>query len=175
MTANPPHPCLALAGGAIADFLPHLASLAHLFVGPHRRAHSVWAKRRPSVLPYDETTSDLERAPDGVDVLVHLAAVVTGGEDLQCAGAVIATEPLLDAMARTSCRRIVLASSFAVYDWSASRGTLDERSPIKSVPGLYEAGRPQNRQMLARAHYPPLRGAAPLGPDRAAPGLHLGP
>src|SRR5262249_39893998 len=25
--ANSPHPCLALAGGAIADFLPHLASL----------------------------------------------------------------------------------------------------------------------------------------------------
>ena len=30
---NSPHPCLSLAGGAIADFLPHLASLAHLFVG----------------------------------------------------------------------------------------------------------------------------------------------
>ena len=121
------------------------------------------------------TTSDLERALDGADVLMHLAAVVTGGEDLQFAGTVIATERLLDAMARTSCRRMVLASSFAVYDWSASRRTLDERSPIKSVPDLYEAGRPQNRQMLARAHYPPLRGAAPLGPDRAAPGLHLGP
>jgi predicted dehydrogenase len=51
---NAPHPCLALPGGAIADFLPHLASLAHLFVGPHRRAHAVWSKRRESVLPYDE-------------------------------------------------------------------------------------------------------------------------
>ena len=51
---NSPHPCLSLAGGAIADFLPHLASLAHLFVGPHRRASAVWTKRRPSVLPYDE-------------------------------------------------------------------------------------------------------------------------
>ena len=35
---NAPHPCLSMAGGAIADFLPHLASLAHLFVGPHRSA-----------------------------------------------------------------------------------------------------------------------------------------
>lgn len=51
---NSPHPCLSLAGGAVADFLPHLASLAHLFVGPHRRAHATWTKRRPSVLPYDE-------------------------------------------------------------------------------------------------------------------------
>lgn len=51
---NAPHPCLSLAGGAIADFLPHLASLAHLFVGPHRRAQAFWSKRRRSVLPYDE-------------------------------------------------------------------------------------------------------------------------
>jgi len=51
---NSPHPALALDGGAIADFLPHLASLAHLFVGPHRRAHAVWNKRKESVLPYDE-------------------------------------------------------------------------------------------------------------------------
>jgi predicted dehydrogenase len=51
---NSPHPCLSLAGGAIADFLPHLASLAHRFVGPHRRAEAVWSKRRRSVLPFDE-------------------------------------------------------------------------------------------------------------------------
>jgi predicted dehydrogenase len=51
---NSPHPALTLAGGAIADFLPHLASLAHRFVGPHRAAHSVWTKRKPSPLPFDE-------------------------------------------------------------------------------------------------------------------------
>jgi predicted dehydrogenase len=51
---NSPHPCLALPGGAIADFLPHLASLAHLFVGAHRTARSVWTKRKATILPYDE-------------------------------------------------------------------------------------------------------------------------
>jgi predicted dehydrogenase len=51
---NSPHPALTLAGGAIADFLPHLASLAHFFVGPHRMAHTVWSKRKPSRLPFDE-------------------------------------------------------------------------------------------------------------------------
>jgi predicted dehydrogenase len=53
---NAPHPCLSMAGGAIADFLPHLASLAHLFVGPHRSAWTLWSKReiRPSPLPSDE-------------------------------------------------------------------------------------------------------------------------
>ena len=51
---NSPHPALALAGGAIADFLPHLASLAYLFVGPYRTAQTVWTKRKPSLLPFDE-------------------------------------------------------------------------------------------------------------------------
>ena len=51
---NAPHPALKLAGGAIADFLPHLASLAHRFVGPHRSAQTVWTKRKASLLPFDE-------------------------------------------------------------------------------------------------------------------------
>ena len=51
---NSPHPCLTLAGGAIADFLPHLASLANLLVGPHTRAYAVWKKRKASILPFDE-------------------------------------------------------------------------------------------------------------------------
>jgi predicted dehydrogenase len=51
---NAPHPALTLAGGAIADFLPHLASLAHLFIGPHRTAQTIWTKRKPSLLPFDE-------------------------------------------------------------------------------------------------------------------------
>ena len=51
---NSPHPGLALAGGAIGDFLPHLASLAHCFIGAHKRAHTVWTKRKQTLLPYDE-------------------------------------------------------------------------------------------------------------------------
>lgn len=51
---NTPHPALELAGGAIADFLPHLASLAHAFVGKAKSCHPVWVKRRASPLPYDE-------------------------------------------------------------------------------------------------------------------------
>lgn len=51
---NSPHPALSLAGGAITDFLPHLASLAHLFVGPHKTVQTIWTKRNPSPLPFDE-------------------------------------------------------------------------------------------------------------------------
>jgi nucleoside-diphosphate-sugar epimerase len=83
-------------------------------------------------------TRDLTSPFEGVDVLVHLAASVTGGEDLQFASAVSGTERLLNAMARTGCKRVVLASSFSVYDWSSIRGTLDESSPLEPSPDLYE-------------------------------------
>jgi predicted dehydrogenase len=57
---NSPHPALSLAGGAIADFLPHLASLAHLFVGPHQKVHTIWTKRKSSPLPFDEFRAVLD-------------------------------------------------------------------------------------------------------------------
>ncbi|HEY2154448.1 MAG TPA: Gfo/Idh/MocA family oxidoreductase [Isosphaeraceae bacterium] len=51
---NAPHPCLSMAGGAIADFLTHLACLAHKFVGPHRKVSTSWSKRAGGPLPSDE-------------------------------------------------------------------------------------------------------------------------
>lgn len=57
---NAPHPALALRGGAIADFLPHLASLAHLFVGRHRSVRTLWTKRSATVLPSDEFRAVVE-------------------------------------------------------------------------------------------------------------------
>jgi nucleoside-diphosphate-sugar epimerase len=80
---------------------------------------------------------ELAPAFDDVDVLVHLAAAVTGGDDAMFASTVSGTERLLTAMAGTACRRIVLASSFAVYDWSEIRDTLDENSPITEGAKLY--------------------------------------
>jgi predicted dehydrogenase len=65
---NSPHPALTLAGGAIADFLPHLASLAHRFVGPHRTAQTVWTKHKSSILPFDEFRALLD-AERGTAVL----------------------------------------------------------------------------------------------------------
>jgi predicted dehydrogenase len=52
---NRRHPALAFPGGAISDFLPHLASLAHAFAGEHRAAHAVWSRRDAAgTLPADE-------------------------------------------------------------------------------------------------------------------------
>lgn len=83
------------------------------------------------------SSRDLRRAFEGVDVLLHLAAVVSGGEDAQFAGTVAGTERLLEAMAAGACRRMVLCSSFSVYDYSSTRRTLDEGSPLHRVPDVY--------------------------------------
>ena len=83
------------------------------------------------------TSRDLACAFEGVDVLIHLAAVVSGGEEAQFAGTVAGTERLLDAMATTSCRRLILCSSFSVYDFSSARRVLDENSPLHRIPDVY--------------------------------------
>jgi predicted dehydrogenase len=51
---NVPHASLRTPAGAIGEFLTHLASLAYVFVGPHREVHTVWTKRSASQLPNDE-------------------------------------------------------------------------------------------------------------------------
>jgi UDP-glucose 4-epimerase len=131
---------------------------ANGFLGRHvvdeflLRGHSVRALVRPSARLDDlgwpervevvradlRVARDLDAAFAGVDVLVHLAAAVTGGEDAQFAATVVGTERLLEAMARSRTRRLVLASSFSVYDWSAIRGVLTEESPLEAGADLYE-------------------------------------
>jgi UDP-glucose 4-epimerase len=60
-------------------------------------------------------------------------------------------------MARTSCRRLVLASSFAVYDWSAIRSTLDESSPMEPSDALYD----RDGYTVAKAWQERVTGASP--------------
>ena len=72
--ANVPHPALSMAGGAIADFLTHLASLAHAFVGAHRSVRTVWAKRGEAhPLPSDEfrALAECERGTAALGFSAH--------------------------------------------------------------------------------------------------------
>ena len=80
---------------------------------------------------------ELARAFVGVDVVLHLAAVVSGAEDAPFARTVVGTERLLDAMAESACRRLVLCSTFSVYDFSSTRGVLDEDSPLHQAPDVF--------------------------------------
>jgi nucleoside-diphosphate-sugar epimerase len=124
----------------------------HVVKALHARGHEVRAMVRPAaqvdaldwassteIVRADlRSTRRLEALFDGIEVLVHLAASVSGGDDAQFASTVVGTERLLGAMERSACRRIALVSSFSVYDWSAIKGTLDEDSPLEPIPDLYE-------------------------------------
>ena len=73
---NRPHPALALPGGAVADFLPHLASLAYFLVGPHGRVTTIWggnemrglleAERGTAAISFSATSQ-----PDGFWLRMH--------------------------------------------------------------------------------------------------------
>ena len=91
-----------------------------------------WADRVEVVRADLRSPGSLATAFDGVDVLVHLAARVGAATRAQMADTVVGTERLLEAMAGSATRRLVLASSFSVYGWSTIRGTLTEESPLES-------------------------------------------
>src|ERR1700761_6315574 len=101
-------------------------------------------------------TPDLSPAFEGVDVLVHLAAAVTGDEATMAAATIQGTERLLAAMAKSHCRRLVLASTFAIYDWSGTRSALDEDSPLETAShlelrGAYAKTKARQEQITRRA------------------------
>jgi predicted dehydrogenase len=73
---NVAHPAFALPGGVVADFLPHLASLAYFLIGPHAGATSVWGENELRALVEGErATASLSFSsrsrPDGFWVRVH--------------------------------------------------------------------------------------------------------
>lgn len=121
------------------------------FLGRHvvdellRRGHDVRAMVRPAAavdeVPWADRAeiircdlrsgSGLGSAFDGVDALVHLAAATSGDEESQFVNSVVATEKLLDAMSKSATRRLVLAGTFSVYDFSAAGRTLNEDWPLE--------------------------------------------
>lgn len=127
-----------------------LVTGANGFIGRHvverfvEAGHDVRALVRPSAtlsgLPWTgqveiaradlRAARDLDRACSGVDALVHIAARMGGSEAQQFETTVAGTERLLEAFRGAGGARVVLASSYAVYDWSAIEGSLTEDSPV---------------------------------------------
>lgn len=72
----------------------------------------------------------------GIDAVIHLAAVKAGDFYDQFAGTVVATENLLEAMTQSEVLRLIAVSTFSVYDYLKIKPgeTLDEHSPIESEP-----------------------------------------
>jgi UDP-glucose 4-epimerase len=95
-----------------------------------------WANQVVTIAADLRGPKSLVPAFDNVDTLVHLAARVGGSPSAQMADTVVGTERLLEAMAGSATRRLVLASSFSVYGWSEVRGTVTEESPLEA--NLYQ-------------------------------------
>jgi nucleoside-diphosphate-sugar epimerase len=111
-----------------------LLSRGHAVRAVVRPASNVASLRWPSsveIFRADLRTHDLLGAFDDVDVLVHLAATVVGDEDSQLQETVVGTTRLLDAMSASKTKRLVLASSFSVYDFATRRRNLDESSLLE--------------------------------------------
>lgn len=82
---------------------------------------------------------DLDRACDGMQAVIHLAARMQGDDDEIIHSAVEGTRRLLEAMDGAGVGRMVLASSLSVYDWAEAAGVLDEESPLERHPELRDA------------------------------------
>lgn len=67
------------------------------------------------------------------DAVLHLAAMVGGGDADQFAVTVAGTERLLTALEGSGVSRLVLASSFSVYDWGSGGAVLDEDTPVDAL------------------------------------------
>lgn len=102
-----------------------------------------------------DSRAGLEPALDGIECVVHLAAPLRGTNDEHRAVTVEGTRHLLELMARCSACRLVLASSFAVYDSSRVGTELDESSPLLSredslALGPYAAAKCEQEQVARR-------------------------
>lgn len=72
----------------------------------------------------------------GIDTVIHLAAVKMGDFYDQMVGTVVATENLLAAMDEAGCKRLVMCSTFSVYDFMRPRSgrVVDEDFPLEPDP-----------------------------------------
>lgn len=126
------------------------------FLGRHivkalaQRGHTVRAMIRPNS-PVPSWSAEVEivradlRAPgdllpalEGVDAVIHAAAATSGSEDAQFSSTVVATENLLKAILASQTKRLVLVSSFVLYDWDRASRVIDEETP--TAQSIYELG-----------------------------------
>jgi len=97
----------------------------------HAQDHSIWEGDVQVRTADLRTASGLADALRGVDAVVHLAAQVTGSDEARFTGTAAATEHLVDAMRSAGVRRLVVASSYAVYDWSRAGPAIAVDSPLE--------------------------------------------
>jgi 2-alkyl-3-oxoalkanoate reductase len=130
------------AGGFLGRYVVASAvergHLVRAMIRPASHAATSWRNLPHVEIVYADLRdrASIDAILDDIDVVIHLAAAKSGDLHEQFAGTVIATENLLAAMRRAGVDKIVLTSSFAVYEylnrWSWS--VLDEGSPLVEQP-----------------------------------------
>lgn len=97
---------------------------------------------------------ELLPAFEGVDVLLHLATQMVGDDFSILGGTLVGTERLLEAFAASEARRLVLCSSYSVYDWKRIGRWHDEGSPVLEDPfpaGSYSVAKLWQETLARRA------------------------
>ena len=125
-----------MLGQAVVSELLRRGHVVRAMVRPSATIENAsWSEDKVDVFRADLLeTQDLLPAFSGIDLLVHLAASMSGNEEPQSSSTVVGTENLLKAMAKSSTRDIVLASSYSVYDWETCGGSITEDSPLETLP-----------------------------------------
>lgn len=130
--------------------------------GPRRERIEALVARHPAarIESFEGTLTSadgIDRAMEGVDVVYHLAASMTGAAADMFLHTVVGTKNLLEAVAKRERRpRVVLVSSFGVYGVAElGRGArVDETTPLEPTPArrdLYSQAKLRQEQ-LARQY-----------------------
>jgi 2-alkyl-3-oxoalkanoate reductase len=96
----------------------------------------------------------LEAALEGAEVVVHLAAAVIAQDASHYLQTLGGTQKLIEAVARSRTRRLLLAGSMSVYDWMSTRRELSESSPLEVRPyprGAYASAKLWQERIVERA------------------------
>lgn len=75
-----------------------------------------------------------EAIPDhlrGIDIVIHLAAKLSGTDEEIISTAEVGTAKLLSAASQTSLKHFVLVSSLSVYNWDTAKSPLDEHTAME--------------------------------------------
>lgn len=141
-------------GRRVVEALLRAGHAVRAIVRPTARVDALAWDGRVEVFRADlRSHPSLEQAFDGSDAVIHLAAAMKGSDFARFSETVVGTERLFAAMADTPVKRLVLCSSFAVYDWRAARGRVDEGLALASDPygcGGYAAAKLWQERLATR-------------------------
>ena len=118
-----------------------------------RRVVELLRASTQGVVVVDPASTDLKRALEGTDVVVHLAFAVGAEADAEALGAqnVEHATRVLDAAGDAGASHLVLVSSAAVYGaWPNNPVPLTEDAPVRPNPGFGFAAQKAELERLAR-------------------------